>query len=171
MHIEQSQVADLDTLMEIYEDARLFMVDNGNPTQWPPGYPSESAVLKNIQNKESYVLKEDGIILATFHLPFGNDPTYQEITEPGWLNDAPYGAIHQVAVNKKLQRKGLGMACLKAAETLAARHRVKNLRIDTHTDNVPMQKSIMRNGYTYCGVITVRDGSSRLAYQKVLKQN
>ena len=41
-----------------------------------------------------------------------------------------------------------------------------NLRIDTHRDNIPMQKCLIRNGFEYCGVIYLANGDERLAYQK-----
>lgn len=171
MHIEQAQSSDLPILMKIFDGAKIFMAENGNPTQWPPGYPTESTVQQHIDDRDTYILKEDGIILATFYLPFGPDPTYQVICGPGWLNGEKYGTIHQVAVNQQLQRSGLGTACLRAAETLAHRRGVRNLRIDTHPDNIPMQRTIVKNGYTYCGVITVQNGSNRYAYHKVLNEN
>ena len=44
--------------------------------------------------------------------------------------------------------------------------RCPNLRIDTHEDNRIMQHLLEKNGFIYCGEITVEDGTSRMAYQK-----
>ena len=38
------------------------------------------------------------------------------------------------------------------------------LRIDTHADNRPMLRAITRYGFRPCGIIYVRDGSPRLAF-------
>ncbi len=43
---------------------------------------------------------------------------------------------------------------------------IKHLRIDTHQDNKIMQHVILKNGFTYCGIIYTGDGSPRLAYEK-----
>ena len=43
----------------------------------------------------------------------------------------------------------------------------QNLRIDTHRDNIPMQKVLKRNGFEYCGIIYLENGDERLAYQKI----
>ena len=41
-----------------------------------------------------------------------------------------------------------------------------NLRIDTHQDNLPMRRCLERNGFSYCGIIHIADGSERIAFQK-----
>ena len=41
-----------------------------------------------------------------------------------------------------------------------------NLKIDTHRDNIPMQKVLKRNGFCYCGIIYLESGDERLAFQK-----
>jgi RimJ/RimL family protein N-acetyltransferase len=41
-----------------------------------------------------------------------------------------------------------------------------NIRIDTHRDNQIMQHVILKQGFTYCGIIYLLSGDERLAYQK-----
>jgi len=43
--------------------------------------------------------------------------------------------------------------------------------VDTHRDNRVMQQIITSQGFTYCGIIYVSDGSPRLAYQKKLTES
>jgi RimJ/RimL family protein N-acetyltransferase len=43
-----------------------------------------------------------------------------------------------------------------------------NIRIDTHDDNKTMQHILLKNGFTYCGIIYLKNGDERLAYQKVI---
>lgn len=166
--LERTQISDLPVLEEIYRGAQEFMRMNGNATQWGNNYPKKSLLESDIQSGKSYVLREGDTILATFYLAFGPDPTYAEIEGNGWLNDELYGTLHRVAINQDIERKGLGTLCLQTAEKLALEQDIHNIRIDTHANNLPMQKCIQKNGYTYCGIITVADGSTRLAYQKVI---
>ena len=42
----------------------------------------------------------------------------------------------------------------------------RNIRIDTHRDNLIMQHNILKHGFTYCGIIYLASGDERLAYQK-----
>ena len=64
-----------------------------------------------------------------------------------------------------------GGSCVAAIQMLKEKG-VKNIRIDTHPDNLSMQRALAKNGYTFCGKITLCSGSEagdpRFAYQKVL---
>jgi len=42
------------------------------------------------------------------------------------------------------------------------------MRIDTHEDNLGMQKLLRSSGYTYCGVIYLTNGDKRLAFENIL---
>ncbi len=44
---------------------------------------------------------------------------------------------------------------------------MSNFRIDTHNDNKIMQHVIEKNGFIRCGIIYVKDGSPRIAYEKI----
>ena len=43
---------------------------------------------------------------------------------------------------------------------------INNLRIDTHKDNLPMQHSLEKNGFSHRGIIYILSGDERIAYQK-----
>ena len=43
---------------------------------------------------------------------------------------------------------------------------VDNIRIDTHKDNIPMQRALERLAFRYCGVIHLANGDPRVAFQK-----
>ena len=45
--------------------------------------------------------------------------------------------------------------------------RIPHLRIDTHADNQVMQRCILREGFSHCGVIYVADGSPREAFERI----
>ena len=51
--------------------------------------------------------------------------------------------------------------CLSFCET-----KISNIRVDTHNDNKIMQYLLEKHGYQKCGIIYVKDGSPRIAYQK-----
>ena len=46
--------------------------------------------------------------------------------------------------------------------------RVRQFKIITHRDNRIMQHLLDKNGFTYCGIIYLDDGTERLAYQNSL---
>lgn len=160
--IRPAGLGDLPLVMEIYDYARAFMRANGNVTQWVNGYPSEELIRQEIQDGHSFVCTDgDGEIVGTFCFILGDDPTYQQIYDGAWLNDEPYGVIHRMGTNGK--RKGIAEACL----DWSFQHS-DNIRVDTHRDNLVMQHILEKNGFKRCGIIYVRDGTERIAYQKIV---
>lgn len=158
MQIRNASVNDLPVLLELFAGARRFMAEKGNPGQWWGGYPTEEMLREDIRLEQLYVCEEDAHIYAAFVLVFGEDPTYQVI-EGAWKNDRPYGALHRIASTG--ERRGMADAIVRWA---FAKH--GNLRGDTHELNLPMQQAFERNGFEYCGVIWVADGTPRMAYHK-----
>ena len=157
MEIRKTVESDLPRLMEIYDKARKFMRANGNMTQWINNYPSEELILADIAAEHSYVCVDEGEVVGTFAFIVGIDPTYLVIEQGNWLDDEPYGVIHRIASVKK----GVGQFCINWAY-----EQTHSLRIDTHRDNIPMQRLVTKLGFVYCGIIHIADGSERLAYQK-----
>ena len=45
--------------------------------------------------------------------------------------------------------------------------KIDYLRIDTHEDTQPMQDAVLRYGFKKCGIIYVRDGSKRVAFDYI----
>ena len=157
--IRNARPADWDDIMEIYATARAFMKTAGNPTQWGDSFPYEDIVQEDIELQQSYVVELDGRVQAVFAMIPGIDPTYLEI-EGAWLNDEPYAAVHRVASRGEV--KGLTGRIL---EWALEQH--GNIRIDTHDDNLPMQRALVKAGFTPCGRIWIEDGTPRIAYQKI----
>lgn len=158
--IQKADISQLPRILEIYEKARAFMAESGNPDQWGTVYPPEEMIRQDIRDGKSYVNLKGEHIQAVFYFAVEADPTYGYI-EGAWLNDAPYGVIHRIAVDGS----GRGVA----AECFAfAAQRCENIRIDTHEKNIPMQRCLTKNGFTRCGTIYLEDGDPRIAYQKVI---
>ncbi len=160
MTIRKTVMNDLHRVQEIYAGAREYMAKTGNPTQWGSNKPPLDRVLKDIGEGKSYVCEKNGEILAVFYFAVEPDETYDVIYDGQWLNDEPYGVIHRVAVAD--QEKGVGSFCVQWLW-----ERYKNLRIDTHENNIAMKKMLEKNGFTYCGKITIQDGTERMAFQKI----
>lgn len=159
MIIRKAELKDLATIGKIYKKAKEFMRQNGNPNQWNGSYPNEDSAKEDIENGIGYVCEIDNEIVAVFAFKIGVEPTYNEIFEGNWLNDLPYAFMHRIAVLK--HGKGIIDFCLNECFKLCP-----NLKIDTHRDNIPMQKVLKRNGFSYCGIIYLENGDERLAFQK-----
>ena len=46
--------------------------------------------------------------------------------------------------------------------------RCGNIRVDTHRDNKVMQHILTKQGFQRCGIIYVKNGTERIAYQVYL---
>lgn len=159
MKIRLATKEDITAADEIYRNAKEYMKKNGNPDQWRGDYPSGLDVELGIPSGVSYVIEDAGEIVATFHFEIGHEPTYDRIYEGEWKNDAPYAFIHRIAV----KYHGRGIVDFVFSECFKMR---QNLKIDTHRDNLPMQRVLLRNGFRKCGVIYLESGDERVAYQK-----
>lgn len=159
MQIRLAATEELPLLLPIYDAARAYMRENGNMHQWIGGYPSAEVLAEDIRLRRLYLCVEGDEILAVFCYFEGVDPTYLRI-DGAWQNDLPYGVVHRIAVTA--HRRGVASFCYAWAY-----EKCHNLKIDTHADNIPMQKSLLKNGFAYCGIIYLANGDPRYAYQKV----
>ncbi len=68
MKIRKTTTDDLQYVMPIYEQARVFMAETGNPKQWgATNWPPESVIREDIQQGKSYVcLNEEERIIGVF---------------------------------------------------------------------------------------------------------
>lgn len=151
---------DLPRILEIYEYARQFMIENGNATQWAGGYPKIEMLEDDIKNNQLYVYVENETVHGVFAFIIGEDATYKVIDNGAWLSDSTYGTIHRIASCGKVH--GIFTKAIEYCKTLCP-----HLRIDTHADNFPMQHLIEKNGFKKCGIIYTYDGSPRLAFEMV----
>lgn len=154
--IRRTALSDLDLIMPIYAYARRRMAESGNPNQWIDGYPSADVIERDISLCNHYAIFIDGRIAGVFTFITGPDPTYNSI-DGQWLNDAPYGTIHRIAAAP--QCTGIADICLAYCLNV-----VPDIRIDTHSDNMPMRGWIESRGFVYCGIISCHNGTPRRAY-------
>ena len=161
MEIRKATLRDHGRIMEIYAAANGFMAANGNPNQWKGCYPPSEMIISDIERGELYLAVSGEEILAVFFYKLADDPTYAKIYDGEWKKDSPYGVIHRIAVAENAHGKGVSAFCFEFAYSLCG-----NIRIDTHRDNLVMQKALKKSGFEYCGIIYLANGEERLAYQK-----
>lgn len=158
--IRLAEIRDLEDILKIYEIARKFMIDNGNPSQWSGNYPKKELLIDDIKSEHLYVYVEDNVIHGVFAFIIGEDSTYKVIEDGEWLSNDLYGTIHRIASD------GLVHGVFNEVVSYCF-NVINHLRIDTHYDNKVMQHLIEKSGFIKCGIIHVRDGSPRIAYEKL----
>ncbi|MCR1951100.1 MULTISPECIES: GNAT family N-acetyltransferase [Clostridium] len=165
MVLRKSTEKDLKNIMKIISEAKVYLKNN-DVDQWQNGYPNEEVILKDIRNNISYVLEDDAEIIGTTSLSFDVEETYNNIYEGEWLSDGKYAVIHRIAASNNSNRKGIGTEIIKKSEEICLSKGIKNIKIDTHENNLTMQKLLEKNNFKYCGVIYLLDGSKRIAFEK-----
>jgi len=164
MQIRKSKREDLPTLMSIFAFARAFMAKTGNAYQWGHNqWPPQEVIEGDIQIGKGYVIEEQGEIVGTFFLDFGEnpDPCYDVVEEGAWSCPGPYAVIHRIASSGKAH--GILNAAVEFALT-----KVNQVRIDTHEDNVVMRGALTKIGFRPIGYIYVtQDTVRRIAYELI----
>jgi len=168
MNIEKSKSDDIGEIMEIIAEAqaslRALEID-----QWQDGYPSANVILEDIAAGVGYVVRdEDGTVIATAHVSFDGEPTYEQICGGVWLTDGQYAVIHRIAVANRAKRSGAAAFVISAAREWCSELGTRSIRIDTHEGNLPMQGVLMKYGFTECGFIFLANGDRRVAYELAL---
>lgn len=160
--IRKSEPRDYERILEIYERARQFMREHGNPNQWNTKWPPAELVQEDIEVGRGYVCEINGSVEAAFIYIQGVDvdPTYRYI-EGSWKDDSEYGAVHRIASAGNY--RGIGALCINWAFEQCG-----HLRMDTHGDNEVMQNLLTKLGFERRGIIyVVEDNYPRVAFEKI----
>ena len=159
MRIEKAVREDLCNIADVYRAAREFMRMTGNLTQWKDGYPSESVILSDIENGQLFKMTDGRTLLGVFCFFIGSEPTYEKIYNGEWQGADPCGVIHRVAVSDAARGKGVSGKIFDYCASVTP-----YLRIDTHRDNAPMRRALLRFGFVERGIIYLASGDERIAF-------
>lgn len=162
---------DIAAIKALFCLARDFMAEQGNP-QWQDGYPYDDVVQNFVSGGNFRILEIGGKVAAVYSV-FDSDGEYDDI-EGRWLTDGEdvknknYLAVHTLAVSPLFRGQGLAKAAFKEAEEEARASGKASIRMDTHIKNLPMQKLLSSQGFTYCGTIKSRGEGMFICFEKVL---
>ncbi len=158
MEIRKGTMNDLPAILQIYEEARAFMKEQGNGDQWGDHWPPEELIRKDIESGISHVCMDHGEVAACFVYFVGEEPDYREMLEGSWPDNRAYSVVHRIATKRGTH--GVAKYCL---DWVYDQH--APLRMDTHKNNIPMQNLLRKCGFQKCGVIRIHeDGSLRDAF-------
>ncbi|WP_347861607.1 GNAT family N-acetyltransferase [Salimicrobium sp. PL1-032A] len=167
MIFRRTKQEDIAEIMTIISEAQRKFEEN-DIDQWIDGYPDAATIESDRDRRESYVLIDGAEVVGTAAISSEEETTYRTIYEGAWLSDQPYLVVHRLAVADKRKGEGLASILLKKTEELAEFEQITSIKIDTHRKNGSMQRLLKKNGFTYCGIIYLEDGSERFAYEKLM---
>ena len=167
MEFRKAEISEVAEIMDIIKEAQDYFESKGI-NQWQNNYPDLRVINDDIIKGNSFVLLKDNRIIAITAVFFFEERTYRKIYNGQWLSDKQYAVIHRIAVANEYKRKGAASFILKTVEDMCEKKGVSSIRIDTHHDNIAMQKFVEKKAFKYCGIIFLEDGSKRLAYEKLI---
>ena len=85
MKIRNAGLEDLPEILKLYEEARAFMQETGNETQWGTSYPPVERVEADIREGKSYVCEAGDVLAGVFYFSEGPEPT---MSCTGWQRRA-----------------------------------------------------------------------------------
>ena len=158
--IRLAQQEEIPSILSVMEAARQTMRAIGNP-QWPDTYPSADIISNDIDKASGFVIVDEGMITGYFAFLRSPEPTYSTIYNGEWMDaEQPYHVIHRIASFPT--SRGIFKDIMDYCFSIE-----KNIRIDTHRKNIIMQHLLLKNGFSYCGIIHLLSGDERLAYQRI----
>lgn len=158
---------DLPQILSIVAEAQAFLKAQGID-QWQDGYPQASVIRQDMASASGYVLEQAGDIIGIVTVQLSEELSYRAIHQGSWTTTEPYACIHRIAVSSRARGKGAADALMRGAEAIIRARGLSSVRIDTHRQNIVMQRMLQRNGYAACGVIYLADGAERIALEKAL---
>lgn len=166
----KAKEADLDAIMEIVDAAKAYFKNQGIP-QWQDGYPNRESFLSDRKKGCSYVLEEGNGIVGTMAVIFDGEPDYDTIYEGSWLSEGQsYAAIHRVAVDAERKGKGFAGKMVEEVVKMCQERGICSIRNDTHRLNDSMQHMLVKNGFVRCGIIYLKNGEERIAFERMLSE-
>lgn len=165
LNFRKTVKADIDNVMVVIKQAQDYFKEQGI-NQWQNNYPNSDTINNDIVNGHSYVLLKDDNIVATVAVSFDGESTYNNIYEGKWITNDKYAVIHRIAVDNTYKGLGLSSEIIKKIEELCLSKDVHSIKVDTHKENLPMQKVFKKNNFEYCGIIYLLDGNERIAFEK-----
>ena len=160
-------MADADGILKIIRQAQAYLKSRGID-QWQNNYPNLETIQKDIREQIGYVLVKDSLLLGTAAVSFDGERTYDRIYEGEWKSIQPYAVVHRIAVREEYKGQGLSSVMLEQIEEICLERGVHSIKVDTHEENLSMQKLLEKNGFAYCGVIYLEDHSKRIGFEKIL---
>lgn len=167
MEFRKTDIIDINQVMNIIKQAQTYFKHQGID-QWQNNYPNTEIIRKDIENNYSYVLVKEQNIVATAAISFDGEKTYNHIYDGQWITNDDYAVIHRIAVDSNYKGLGLSSEIIKNVEMLCLNRGIHSIKVDTHEENLSMQKMLKKNEFEYCGIIYLEEGSKRIAFEKKL---
>ncbi len=168
MYFRRAMQKDVEAIVKMVSQAQAYFRGHGIE-QWPWGYPARDNCIKDLKSGVLYVMDDNGnAIGALAAIP---DEDMGEI-EGKWTNGGQYVTLRRIVVLGERKRQSVFTQMLQYIEKICPDWGAKYLRVDIHRKNKPLLDALLKNGFTECGFINVKEGpesgTKRIALEKSL---
>lgn len=143
LKIRKAELGDLDTVDQLFNEARKYMAAQGNSGQWVEGRPNAQSVKPNVEQGIAYVVTYEDKVVGFFVLS-DDEPAYEQISDQ-WLYHEPYVVIHRFAAAPNYKVGSFVFNYLQA--------NYPYIRLDTHRKNLTMQHLMDKFHFRYVGEV------------------
>ncbi|MDR1793975.1 MAG: GNAT family N-acetyltransferase [Erysipelotrichaceae bacterium] len=164
MKVEPGTKEDLPAILELVQSARAELKQLSIP-QWQDSYPGKEDFLKDIDEGSLYVLKKAGEVIGVAALVIGVEEAYEHPLKGGFTVSKPYATIHRITVKNQQRHNGSAVYFGEKLIEIAKEKDAKGICVDTHADNVRMQKYVRKLGFVKVAVVMVTDGGLRDGFE------
>lgn len=168
MKFRKATKMDIENIMLIVKHGQTYLKEQGVP-QWQNNYPNSETIKNDIDKGYGYVIEDNSQLIGTVAISFDGEITYDKIFEGQWLSNDDYCVVHRMAIHKESRGMGVAPFLMSSVESLCRKKNINSIKVDTHRNNIPMQQFLYKISFEYCGIIYLKDGDERLAYEKILK--
>lgn len=162
MELIKAEKAKVAQYYQCINDAREYHKSMGFE-QWHPNYPTEQTIIDDIQAGIGYSFLENNKTIGYCCIIIGDEPAYHHI-DGEWKTNRPYAVVHRMAFNKSARGGGLSKSAMDLIKDFCSRNNIHAIRVDTQEGNKVMQHILLREGFSYCGLVHF-DGGPKLAYE------
>jgi ribosomal protein S18 acetylase RimI-like enzyme len=166
MQVRQGTYEDVAAIMALVRRVVPLMAATGN-RQWDDHYPDAAVFERDVGEAQLWVAEEEGHIAGMAAITTDQEPEYVKV---GWDTSELAVVVHRLAVDPAFQGKGVAMALMLQAESVARSRQIQVLRVDTNSQNDATQRLFPKLGYSLAGEIGLgfRPGQSFFCYEKRL---
>jgi RimJ/RimL family protein N-acetyltransferase len=158
--IREAIYNDLEVIASLAKVVRSDMVSKGL-NQWVGDYPNIDNFRSDLDKGGLFVLVEADKIVGSCSILKENDIAYKEVV---W-NGKNALVIHRILIDPTYQGKGFGKEMVNFAYKKVLNEGYDSLKIDTHPDNIKMQKMLKGLSFEFRGYLA---SINRLAYEKLV---
>ncbi|AQP53201.1 hypothetical protein CBF34_07845 [Vagococcus penaei] len=163
----RATLEDLPAIMDVIASGVEILKKRGVPQWQAENQPNTTVISADIAEDTCHVLIIDGKISGVACLQTLPEVSYDTLNSGAWLtSETHYATIHRFAICSDIGVKGMGHIFMGYLLSFAISLGYDDVRIDTHSQNLAMQRVIKRAGFVECGdiLLPIKNGE-RLVYQ------